>query len=128
MHPFKVVYILYGMFGWVRKKPKETPDTGLMYAGATTTPPQKQKTSQPVQHIIQTQDGSLELYPSYLRLINEKGTITVPYHTIDAWDYDGKTFRLWYTEGNHNYTFSCRPQTTSPEEYLVQAIHDAMYK
>lgn len=142
MHPFKVECISYGMFGWVRKRPKDTPDTGLMYAGATTTPPQRQKTTQAVQEqtvqeqtaqgqavqeSIQTEDGSLELYSSYLRLINEKGIITVLYNTIDAWDYDGKVFRLWYTEGNRNYIMTCRPQT-NPEEHLYNTIHDAMYK
>ena len=116
------------MFGFIgKKKEKKTvpADSGLMYAGSPTKQ-EKEVDIGELRHTYKVQEGSLEMHDTVMRLVTKEGVITVQYDTIDAWDYDGKSFRVWYTVGSHNYTFTCKPEM-SPEDELKKILHKSIY-
>ena len=110
------------MFGWGRKKkPEKRQESGLMYAGSLATQHREVDLGE-THHTYKTEDGTLYMRDTALHLVTEQGTITAPYHTTDAWEYTGKSLRVWWTVSTHNYTFACRPEM-SPAEDLQNIIH-----
>ena len=120
------------MFGWTKrgKKPEARGgDSGLIYAGSPAPEQQpKRAGAGEILRIHDTDRGTLEMRDSAMVLSTKEGTITIPYHEVDAWDATGKEFRVWWGgsgEGARNYTISCVPRE-SPSgigEDLRDIIH-----
>ncbi|MXX21060.1 MAG: hypothetical protein F4Z46_04675, partial [Cenarchaeum sp. SB0667_bin_13] len=115
------------MFGWDRKKkPEKKQESGLMYAGSPATQHREVDLGE-THHTYKTEDGTLYMRDTALHLVTKQGTITAPYHTIDVWEYTGKSFHVWWTTSTHNYTFACRPEM-SPAEDLQNIIHKKTFE
>ena len=100
------------MFGRMRKKDRTAPpDSGLLYAGSRAPEPEPQTGD--IRHTFELDGGTLEIRNDAIILEMEDGTITIPYHQIEAWDTSGKKFRVWWSTGGrdpHNYRASCTPK------------------
>ena len=100
------------MLGWTRRKKQEpNRDSGLLYAGART----EERPADGPGDTISTHDtdrGPLEFRDHALVLETDDGRITIPYHTIEAWDDTGKKFRVWWNDNGRDYTMSCIPEKT----------------
>lgn len=102
------------MFGWMRKKENKPKGRGLIYGGSSAPEPTT-KAAEPggVRNVFETDSGQLEMRDTVMVLAGREGSITVPYHQVDAWDDSGKKFRVWWStpgQDPHHYTMSCMPQ------------------
>lgn len=105
-----------------RKKRDDTiQDSGLLYAG---TPTDTIKPAEPGDtiHTYNTDRGPLILRENALSLETDEGDITIPYHTIEAWD-DGKKFHIWWNDNGRDYTMACTPTARGIGAELQNMIH-----
>lgn len=122
------------MFGWVRPKKgkkKAAKGHGLKYAGssergtkAAAPDPGETRTS------YGTDRGPLDLRDNAMTLDTDDGRITVPYHTIEAWEDTGKMFRVWWNDGGRDYKMSCTPNQPPAEigRSLKEIIHNNTFE
>lgn len=115
------------MFGWLRRQKKTKPDSGLLYAGSRAPEPARPPEAGDVHRTFETDRGTLELRESAMVLDTPDGSITVPYHMMDAWDQTGKKFRVWWSTGGHdprNYAVSCTPKL--PPSAVAGEVRDVI--
>ena len=124
------------MFGWTRKKRPaaggDGQDSGLAYAGSPA-PGQQPKPAKAgeILRTYETDRGTLEMRDSAMVLsAGNEGTITVPYHEVDAWDSSGKAFRVWWSgsgEGARSYVMSCVP-SREPASDMAAELRDIIHR
>ena len=98
------------MFGRMRRRKETKSDSGLLYAVSRAPEPERPPEDGDIHRSFETDRGTLELRKSEMVLCTPDGSITVPYHQVDAWDHAGKKFRVWWSTGDRvprNYTASC---------------------
>lgn len=126
------------MLGWMRRKGKSAarPETerGLIYAGSAA-PETTTKHQEPgdIHHTFETDRGPLEMRDTAMVLAAPDGSITVPYHQVDAWDDSGKEFRVWWNVAGpepHHYTMACVPHLppAAISEELRRIIHQNTFE
>ena len=101
------------MFDRMRRHRETKLDSGLLYAGSRAPEPTRPSETGDVHRAFETDRGTLELRDSAMVLCTPDGSITIPYHQVDAWDNAGKKFRVWWNTGDRdprNYTVSCTPK------------------
>ena len=104
------------MLGWIRRRKKDRPnvDSGLLYAGSRAEERPAEGPAGPGGKLSTrgTDRGPLEFRDRAMVLETDDGRITIPYHTIEAWDDAGKRFRVWWSDNGRDYTMSCIPEKT----------------
>ena len=120
------------MFGWMRKGKKPAAkgrDSGLMYAGSPAPGPPKRAGAGEILRTYETDRGALEMRDSAMVLSARDGTITIPYHEVDAWDASGKAFGVWWSgsgEGARSYAMSCIPR--EPASDMAAELRDIIHR
>ena len=123
------------MFGWTRKKKSATgkggQDSGLAYAGSPA-PGQQPKPAGAgeILRTYETDRGTLEMRDSAMVLSAKEGTITIPYHEVDAWDSSGREFRVWWSGssgGARSYVVSCVP-SREPASDMAAELRDIIHR
>lgn len=105
------------MLGRMRRRKEDRPDSGLLYAGSRAPEPARPPEPGDVHRAFEVDRGTLEMRDAAMVLDTPDGTITIPYHRVDAWDDTGKKFRVWWSTGGRdprNYTASCTPKLPPP--------------
>ena len=119
----------HSMFGFVRRK-KTTADSGLLYAGSSTPKTPRPADTGDIQHTYNTTKGTVEMRNDAMILTSSDGSITIPYHQIDAWDDTGKRLRVWWYTGSRRYTAACIPEVspTIISEQMRHIIHQNTFE
>lgn len=117
------------MFGWMRRQRETKPDSGLLYAGSRAPKPARPPETGDTHRSFETDRGTLELRDAAMVLYTPDGSITVPYHQVDAWDHTGKKFRVWWSTGGRdprNYTIYCTPKL--PPSAVAADMRDVIHR